>query len=363
MNIPRFASLTALVVALSACSASTPSTPVTPEGAASGAAVAPATSVDTWNDTLAQKGLPSAGCFIARYPSTAWSRTPCATPPRLWFPRSHARRNGIGPADVGDGQDYTADTAPRRISKAIGKFPIAEGVETVTSEGCCGYQGLNSYSLQLNSQFFPTSACGSLPNCLGWEQFVYSNPPGTSEGALFIQDWLVATKGSFSKCPPSQGWQNVGIGCVQNSPYGAYVPNVPITDIKKVVETGAAASSGDSVYLAVDGTAYGMKNVQSDGITDLAKHWQGAEFNIIGNGGGDVADFSGTPEITVSIQTDTGRAKAPKCPANSGTTGETNNLSFVTAPKHPAEHKYPSVEFTMSGKSGGPASCDSVPAT
>ena len=249
------------------------------------------------------------------------------------------------------------------MSQAIGAFPVVKGVKSVTSNGGGGYQGLNSYSLQLNSQFFKTAACGSLANCAGWEQFVYSNPPGSGQGALFIQDWLVPMQGSFPNCPPNAGWQFLGFGCVQNSAYGVYIPNVAAKDLHQVVETGVAASSGDSVYLSVGGTEYGMKNVQKDGITDLAKHWQGAEFNIIGNGGDDIADFSGKSQITISIQTDTGLTKAPTCPPDSGTTGETNNLDFVTAPKAPAKLKYPSIYFTMNYKPGGTPSCDTVAGT
>jgi hypothetical protein len=299
---------------------------------------------------------------MARYPSTQWNRIACSTPPRLWFPVPPSRRKGLEP-NVGDGNDYTADTTPNLISMAIGAFPKVKDVVSVTSKGCCGEGGLNSYSLQLNSDFFETSACGGMPNCVGWEQFVYSNPPGTGQGALFIQDWLVSTKGSFSSCPPSAGWENVGIGCVQNSPYGVNIPNVSITDLKQIVETGAAASTGDSIYMSVGTTEYGMKNVQSDGITDLSQHWEGAEFNVIGNGGGDVADFTGKSHITVSIQTDTGQTTAPSCPPNSGTTGESNNLFFVSAPKKATKLEYPSIEFAMSSESGGKPSCDTARGT
>lgn len=196
-----------------------------------------------------------------------------------------------------------------------------------------------------------------MAHCVAWEQFVYSNPPA-SQGVLFIQDWLVSTEGSFSSCPPNAGWENLGIGCVQNSPYGVYLPNVSIKDLGEVIETGVASSGGDSIYLSVGSTEYGMQNVQSDGITDLAQNWQGAEFNVIGNGGGDVADFTGKTRITVSIQTDTGLTTAPSCPPNTGTTGESNNLFFVSAPKKPAKLEYPSIEFTMSSKSNGTPSCD-----
>jgi hypothetical protein len=356
LNFSRLASIAALSFALSACSNSTQSfAPVSNAGNA-------ASTLDSWRHLLAQKGLPGAGCFMVRYPSVQWNRVACSTPPHLWFPMPRSRRK-VMPQNVGDGHDYTADTSPDLISTAIGAFHKVKGVKSVTSDGCCGLQGLNSYSLQLNSDFFQTVACGKLPNCVGWEQFVYSNPPGTSEGSLFIQDWLVATKGSFSSCPPSSGWENVGIGCVQNSPYGVNIPNVSITDLKQLVETGVAASTGDSIYLAVGSTEYGMQNVQSDGITDLAEHWMGAEFNVFGNGGGDIADFTGKPQMTVSVQTDTGKTTAPACPPNTGTTAEENNLFFVEAPKKPGKLEYPSIRFTMSTQSNGTPTCDTVPGT
>jgi hypothetical protein len=104
-----------------------------------------------------------------------------------------------------------------------------------------------------------------------------------------------------------------------------------------------------------------MKNIQGDGITDLSAHWEGAEFNVIGNAGGDIAKFNKGSTITASLQTDTGLTTAPACPANSGTTGESNNLRFVAAPANPQELQYPSIEFTMSNAgSGGSPSCDKV---
>ncbi|HXM07749.1 MAG TPA: hypothetical protein VN936_09795, partial [Candidatus Acidoferrum sp.] len=103
---------------------------------------------------------------------------------------------------------------------------------------------------------------------------------------------------------------------------------------------------------------YGMKNVQGDGITDLSQNWQGAEFNIIGNGGADQAKFNSGSSITVSLQVKDGVSAKPTCPSDSGTTGETNNLFFVTAPAKPDKYQYPSIEFTMNSKAGGKATCD-----
>jgi hypothetical protein len=255
---------------------------------------------------------------------------------------------------VGDGHDFTADTTPHLISMAIGAFPKVKGVQTVVSGGRS-----DAYTLQINSNFFQTAACGTVPNCVGWSQFVYANPPGSGQGSLFIQDWLVATTPSgFKNCPPGKGWENLGIGCVQNSPFGVNLPNVNVTQLGSVIETGDADSSGDSVYITVGTAEYGMKNVQGDGITDLSQHWQGTEFNIIGDGGGDQANFNAGSKITVSIQVNDGVKKKPTCPTNSGTTGETNNLFFVKAPAQAPKLQYPSIEFKMSSQAAGTPTCD-----
>jgi hypothetical protein len=132
--------------------------------------------------------LPGAGCYQASYPSTAWQTIACVNAPRVSYPLPKSRRpHGISPdgigQSVGNGADFTADTTPSLMSSGIGAFPAVTGVTSVQSVenpefGCCGENGTNSYTLQLNSYFFTTSACGNIPNCAGWEQFVYENPPG-----------------------------------------------------------------------------------------------------------------------------------------------------------------------------------------
>ena len=323
--------------------------------------------MELWHRSLARSPLPGSGCFVTSYPSTEWKRVACSTPPHLLYPVPASRHVMEELAQsVGDGADYTANTSPKRMSTAVGAFPQVTGVTRVKSVenpkfGCCGYNGINSYTLQLNSYFFSTSACGNIQNCAGWEQFVYENPPDSNEGQLFIQDWLVPTGSSgLSGCPPGKGWEYADGGCVQNSPNAVSVPNVSIKSLRKFTETGKASSRGDSIYLSVGSTEYGMKNIQGNGITDLSAHWKGAEFNVIGNAGGDIARFNKGSTITISLQTDTGLTTAPDCPANSGTTGESNNLSFVTAPANPPKLQYPSIEFKMSNAGGGGPSCDEV---
>ncbi len=318
--------------------------------------------MDFWHRMLAQNQLPGAGCFKATYPSTQWTRIACSTPPRVWYPVLPSRRRTLANL-VGNGHDYTADTNPNLISTSIGTFPKVKGVTSVETVGG-GVDGLNSYTLQLNSDLFATAACGSIPDCEGWEQFVFANPPGAGPASLFIQDWLIATGPRFSGCPPDSGWGYIkGDGCVQNSPISIDLATVSITDLGALIETGAAASSGDSIFLSVGSTEFGMK-VQGDGITDLSEHWMGAEFNVIGNGNRSTADFNSGSKITVDLQTNDGLTKKPTCPPNSGTTGEKNNLFFVKAPVKPEKLQYPSIEFTMqSASNGSTPSCDTVDGT
>ena len=159
-----------LSTALSACSNSTQSLPAT--GSVANSAAGISSSLASWRNALAQNKLPGAGCFRATYPSTQWQRVACTKPPHIWYPLPRSRRPNIGPL-VGDGNDFTADTTPNLISMAIGAFPKVKGVKTVESGG-----SMDAYSLQLNSNFFETVACGTLQDCVGWSQFVYENPPG-----------------------------------------------------------------------------------------------------------------------------------------------------------------------------------------
>jgi hypothetical protein len=358
MNSPRLTAIAVLSVALSACSSSTQSLPAT--GSVANAIANPAgasVSMDAWHRTLIANKLPDAGCFKATYPSTQWSRIACVTPPHVYFP-PRSRQPHLGQA-VGDGDDFTIDTTPHIVSTATGAFPKVSGVKSVVSGGSQG-----SYTLQLNSNFFKTAQCGSLANCVGWSQFAFFNPgPSSNQGFLFIQDWLVATKSDFTQCPPGKGWENLGIGCVQNSPGSVGLPALSVTDLASASVTGDADKSGDSIYMMVGKQAYGMKNIQSDGITDLSKHWQGAEFNIIGNGGGDEANFNSGSKITVSIEANDGVKSKPKCPAQSGTTGETNNLFLVPAPAKVQKLQYPSIEFSMSSKQGKTPTCNAAKGT
>jgi hypothetical protein len=262
--------------------------------------------------------------------------------------------------NVGDTDDDVLGTAPDLISTATGSFPAVTGVTGVQSTGGCGsYCGSNAYSLQLNSGLFPTAACDDEPNCSGFEQFVFFNPP-TGDAFLFIQDWLVAANGTTITCPPGHGWTQSGADCVQNSPLSlAFDANYGIAAwLGKFAVTGSAGSSGDSIILTIGIEEYGYKDIQGDGITDLASHWQIAEFNVFGAGGGSEAVFNPGVAVQVSVQADDGVLTAPTCSVG-GNTEEYNNLNFVTAPS-PRTLQYPSILFEESNVAGGSPSCDQI---
>ena len=152
MKTSRLALIAAFSALLSACSNFAQS--FQPSGSVVNASVTTVRSIDSWRLTLVQNQLPSAGCFKAAYPSTQWDRVDCIAPRSHW----HSRPSSVGgkfAKTVGRGDDFTADTAPNLISKAIGAFPKVEGVKRVRSAGCCGVEGRDSYtdrkSTRLNS--------------------------------------------------------------------------------------------------------------------------------------------------------------------------------------------------------------------
>jgi hypothetical protein len=86
-----------------------------------------------------------------------------------------------------------------------------------------------------------------------------------------------------------------------------------------------------------------------DSLTDIARGWTQAEFNVVGNAGGSIADFNPGSFISVNVGVIDGSFAAPKCippSAIDGTTGETNNLNLG---KCTASGGWlPSIQFTES---------------
>lgn len=286
-----------------------------------------------WRAAIAHTPTPKAGCFTAIYPTVRWTQTACvAAPNRPYVPR-HGAAGWTNANGAGNGNDYAA-VVTGLISQGDGSFPTVTGVKKETDDG-----EANTYSIQLNSQFFASPACSGAANpnnCLGWEQFVYSS----SERAGFMQYWLI---NYGSRCP-SGGWMSYSGDCYRNSA-AVSIPTEAITLLSGLKLSGAAVSGGqDTLVFTTPSRAYSTTG--ADSVVTLAKYWNAAEFNVIGDGGGSEAKFNRGSSVTVDIALDDGSTNAPTCKSNAGTTGETNNLNL--GPCTTAGGATPSVTFTES---------------
>ncbi|HEY2361438.1 MAG TPA: hypothetical protein VGK36_10005 [Candidatus Angelobacter sp.] len=310
-----------------------------------------------WALSMHKKTAPKKGCFTATYPDTEWKEVPCKAAPKIPM----VPRRGVRPFVVGNANDVSAEAPTGFITQVIGHF---ENITNVTSEtGLIGNSGTpvnNAYSLQINANFFTSTACSGSPNpsCRGWEQFVYFNDG--SSGSVFIQYWLIQYNAT---CPAGQNWNqfsftgSTDIYCFKNDSAGAVgVPNQPIINIGNWTLTGTATSTGDSVAMS---TGTNVFTVNGDNAVNLSNGWTTAEFNVFGAGGssagGGQANFNSGASVDTRTEIIYGGTTAPNCVA-AGFTGETNNLSFgPTAPAATAPG--PAVIFQESIAGGATSDC------
>jgi hypothetical protein len=288
-----------------------------PSGAVEGAAQA------NWRDNIANLAVPAEGCFMAEYPSLVWMPVGCVkAPARPFLPRS-----GSAGADVvGNGHDY-ALRVTGLLSKSVGTFPLVSGVTSETGIG-----GPNDYSLQLNSNFMTTAVCNGHSGCQSWQQFIYSS----GEQLVFMQYWLI---GYGSPCPA--GWTKFETDCYTNS-RAVTAPVEAISSLQNLKITGTAVKNArDSVVLTTATLAYSTSG--QDSMVDLATGWKKSEFNIVGDGDASAAVFNTGSYIRVKIVATDGSTAAPACAADSGTTGETNNLNLRACTA--TGGTYPSIAF------------------
>ena len=281
-----------------------------------------------WSAAMAKKPVPQEGCFKAEYPDTGWKKTVCkAAPLRPYLPRGGHRGY-----TVGNGNDYSA-VVTSHITSAVGSFPTVTGVTHETGYG----NAANTYSIQLNSEFFTTAVCNASSNasCQGWEQFVYSN-----SGVAFMQYWLL----SYGTPCPSGGWMAYSGDCYRNSA-AVSVPTQAITQLAHLKISASAVAGGiDTLVFTTASSAYSTTG--KDSVVDLADAWDAAEFNIVGDGGGSAAKFNTGSKVTVQTALKDGSTAAPRCVGDDGTTGETNNLKLGACSV--AGGSTPTVKFTES---------------
>ena len=301
-----------------------------------------------WREAMSHNSESGPGCFTATYPSYVWEQAACKTVHRKLHPA--LKKPALGDLFVtGDGNDYVVQ-GTGLISETIGSFPTVSNVTSERSAGVAafgggGILGRNEYSLQINTDFNgTTAACAGHSGCVVWQQFVYATDfEVTGEAAVFIEYWLIGW--GNSACP--NNWESDGGGdCVINSNATTAPDVAPTTaSLAKMKLTGTAVSGGNDTVVFNNGTtAYSL--TASDSVVDIAQVWQQSEFNIVGDAGGSRADFNRGASVTVKVAVVDGSTAAPSCIANSGTTGETNNLNLGSCST--SGGSTPSIQFTES---------------
>ncbi len=286
-----------------------------------------AAQVEQWRAAIVVRPSDQEGCFHASFPSLTWEQIDCVEAPN--HPVGHPV---VVPETVGNGDDYAASVTSGLISQTVGTFPTVTGVTSETD----GKK--NTYSIQLNSNFMSgRAACKNVSGCLSWLQYVYSS----SEKAAFMQYWLIG----IGTCPSGAGWISDGGGdCYKNST-AVSVPTIAITSLSQLKMSGTAVNGGKDTLVFTNGTqAY--TTTGADTVADLASAWTASEFNVIGDGGGSEAVFNKGSSVTVKVAVTNGTTNAPKCVANDGTTGETNNLTLGSCSAQGGSS--PFIQFTES---------------
>jgi len=305
---------------------------------------------DEWRVAMAQVPLPGKGCFKSEYPSQVWNQVGCvAAPNRPFVPKLSPR-----PMIAGNGNDISAQAPSGFISFAQGSFDSVTGVVSETGQvGGVGGQVANAYSLQLNTDFFHSTACagtGNVAQCRGWEQFIYATDGSSGFSGTFIQYWILYYDNT---CPG--GWNTYPVGvhtfCYENSSANWLMGNEVIGKLGLLSVSGTATGAGDSVSMSDGSTTWSVSGLNA---VNAAAGWTMAEYNVIGDGGGGQANFNNGSKIVTRERIIYGGNAPPNCVAI-GFTGETNNLDFSLSP--PAAPPGPAVIFSESSAGSASANC------
>jgi hypothetical protein len=324
-------------------------------GSASAAAQPAIHTKAAWQTAIGHVQKPGDGCFTASYPALSWHDVKCVTAPKTpLVPGPLASSAGhAGPSAVGNGTDYSAQV-DGLISQATGTFhDVSSGITEKGQVGGSGSDVTNSFSLQLNSQFFPGSpACSGSSDpadCEAWQQFVYTYED-SSIGYIFMQYWLIDYDAT---CP--SGWYTYSDDCYTNSD-AAEVSTLKASQLGSVQLSATAALGGnDGVSLSV-GSGQATTVTAPDTTVDLASYWNTTEWGVFGDGGGGEAVFGSKTslEAQTALTASSGSA-APSC-VSEGFTGETNNLTLTATPALGSESS-PTMGSEQTNSAAGSASC------
>lgn len=335
-QLVRIAVLASLVGAALAPSAF--AAPVDDVDAAQAPSMVKAQAIQSWHEDMVRTSAPAEGCFQAAFPSILWKQVSCTQVQPFSHPlprhkdaltRLSETATSGGTQTTGNGNDYAIEVSGL-ISSATGTFPSVTGVTSekgvgVSAFGGGGILGANEYTLQVNSNYNKTTAaCKSHSGCTVWQQFIYSPDYSTKgKAAVFIQYWLLGYGGTT--CPSGFGSDGSG-DCYKNSA-AVTAPDVPATQLANLKISGSAVTGGSDKVVFTNGTtAYTLS--AKDTVLDIASAWDQTEFNVVGNAGGSEAVFNSGSSITVKLAVADGSTATPTCAANSGSTGESNNLTL-----------------------------------
>lgn len=300
----------------------------------------------TWRHSMARKPVPKGGCFTATYPATEWQEVPCSTNvPAIPHPPPHDIVGGV------NGSDFVSNV-PSPISSAQGSFYSVSGITDITSYGTS-----DTYSLQINSNVFPTILCPANSGCYGWEQHIYDSH-GSEPGQIYIQYWLVnypVAKGCMATntcCPSSlptvkgspytwaysQPSTTAGGGCFINGS-SHEIPAQPLADLFALVLTGGNSSTQQSTSLETQaGSSQVAQIVDPEDFLGIGSNWNTAEFNLFGLNGGveaQVSGFAATIVTQLDVTLANGASTMPTCLSGSFT-AESNSMNLIS-PCCPAE--------------------------
>jgi hypothetical protein len=335
----------------------------------------------SWHTTILETRPKKLGCFVVTYPGNQWHQETCRTPPHKAYPPRHGRTTSLTQVG-GNGIDFTP-VVTGHISEAEGSFDTVTGVTSECTVACPGGTcpanptcptSTSQYSLQLNTEFFTTTTCGTPgnPGCLGWEQFVYEGGGGSG----FIQYWLVNFGPTGTACPTprgancalggvwSDGWcpfpTSVGtVDCAINAVNGAGSTATAITSLGTLKVTGSAAVTAgttDAITVTEGSTAHSANG--NNYFPDLATQWQQAEFNVFGDGSGDQAVFNSGATVNIRTGVTSGTSAGPGCNIASFT-AESNNLTLGNTPPAAVKGSMPALLFWESNPppAGAVATC------
>jgi hypothetical protein len=308
-----------------------------------------------WEKAIAHVRVPGRGCYHASYPALAWHAVKCVTAPTVPFNPAPAVKSArkAGPEGVGYGNDYSA-RVPGLISEATGTFQnVSPGI---TEKGVVGLGfavAQNSFSLQLDTQYFkdvPGCSNSGGAACTAWQQFVYFYQ-GKTTSDIFMQYWLLFYPSDV--CP--KGWSRSYDSCYRNSS-AAKVSTLTASELASLQFSGSAASGGDDAVSLSAGSGQATAVTASDSVLDLAAHWNTTEWGVFGDGGGDEAVFGADTSLAAQTAfTASSGSSAPKCVAENFTS-ETNNLKLTATPALGSESS-PTMASEQTNGTSGTKSC------